>query len=143
MRVTLKGSIASASFAAAAVALTMAGFMASAPSPAIAQDEAADGYPMVVRARGARGWTANCTLDTDRGRQARPKARGRGATSSGVLVGRNVVGGACTAEAGERGPLELVFEDEFEAFACPFNGDEACRTVVAAGDALTFTVALK
>ncbi len=111
--------------------------------PAVAQDDSVAGETMVVRARGARGWNANCALDTDRGRQARPQARGRGLSSSGVLVGRDVVGGSCTAEAGNRGPLELVFEDDRGAFVCPFNGEEQCRTVIAAGQSLTFAVALK
>lgn len=112
-------------------------------APAIAQDDSVDGATMVVRARGARGWTAGCTLDTDRGREARPQARGRGAASSGVLVGRDVVGGSCTAEAGDRGPLELVFEDERGAFVCPFNGEDECRVVIGTGQALTFSIALK
>lgn len=128
--------------AAAAAATTM---MAATAPAAMAQADAEDGGLLIVRLTGARGWEASCDLMTDRGRAAEPTARGRGSRSSGSLIGRDVVSGSCTADAGARGPVEIVLDDRQGVFTCPFGPDaeDTCRRVVATGESVTFDVTLR
>ena len=125
-----------------AIALLAGGwFLASAAS---AQDRT-EGQDLVLRLYGARSWAVECTLDTERGRVSRPDAKGRGSVSSGTIVGRDTIGGACTAEASNRGPLEMRLDDPDGHFVCPF-GDRAedgeCKSVLPAGETLEIAIQL-
>ncbi|MCG8442821.1 MAG: hypothetical protein MI723_13545, partial [Caulobacterales bacterium] len=120
----------------------------AAPAPtASAQEGAAarEGALFVLRVAGGRNWEVSCVLERDRGRDSRPSARGRGASSSGSLVGKDVVAGACEVEAGSGRALMVTLDDQQGEFACPFDGasEELCQTSFAEGATATFEVALR
>jgi len=109
---------------------------------AIAQD-GVEGRMMILRMTGSHGWSVECELNTERGGDLNPNARGRGRGARGTVVGRNVVGGTCSAEAGQRGPLQITLEDDDANFICPFGDLDTqgfCRTSLAEDGTLEWTV---
>ncbi len=112
--------------------------------PAGAQD--VEGGLFIINANGARSWSVECDLVTDRGGAVAPEARGRGSRSSGAIVGRDIVSGDCVAQASDRGPLELRHNDEREQFACPFpeaEGSDFCAVAIPAGATYEFSATLR
>ncbi|MEL6258899.1 MAG: hypothetical protein AAFQ67_07580 [Pseudomonadota bacterium] len=101
-----------------------------------------EGEDLIIRLSGDRGWKIECELEKEGGGALEPRARGRGRSSTGSIVGRNVVGGACAAEAG-RGDLRLTIVDEMGHFVCPFGeptDDGLCIGRVGEGETLDWTV---
>lgn len=141
MRRTVQGG------AALAAAMAM---LAAAPAPmAAAQEPAAaevEGALFILRARGSRNWRVECVLNQDDGDITQPRARGRGSRSSGSLVGRDVVSGACAVSPGGYGPLTLTMVDRDGAFACPFGevaeGAE-CMAAFEGDETISIDVALR
>ena len=103
-----------------------------------------DGATFALRAFGYGRWTVTCDLERERGRNTSPRARGDGSSSSGVVLGRKVVGGSCSATANERGPLSIELEDRRSAFDCPFDieDNDNCKITIAAGQTVEFDIAL-
>lgn len=117
--------------------------MLGASLPAQAQEASAD---VVVRAHGGHGWKLECAFERDNGRQSMPSARGRGSSSTGVVVGKDAVSGQCLAQAHRNGSLTLSVTSGLDVFGCPFgetgalDGEPVCETVLAAGGALEFSL---
>ncbi|MEO0983646.1 MAG: hypothetical protein AAFX03_13450 [Pseudomonadota bacterium] len=121
--------------------LLAAALMAGGPAtPVFAQES---GETFILRVFGKSTWRVECVMETDRG-TSRPKARGRGSTSSGSVVARDALSGSCTAEASPRGPLQLTLVDNTGSFDCPFGDmvDDLCRASIAPGDEYAFDVSL-
>ncbi len=92
---------------------------------------------LVLRAVGSGNWSVDCTATSERGRPAARDMSGRGGESFDVIALRGMISASCSVEAGDA-PLTLTLDEA--GMACPFGefDDGICRTVIGAGESVSF-----
>ena len=90
---------------------------ASAAPAAMAQS---DSSYFLLRMLGKSGWSIECELQKEDGGVSKPRSKGRGASSSGSIISRDVTTGDCQVSVRKNGSVQIRLAEESAEFKCPF-----------------------